>query len=639
VLKLKTNQRYFAIFLGIVALTSIVYFDGLIYSIFLLDDFPNLQRLTIINSLYDWEGILSYSLNGIAGTTGRPISLFTFSLQASSWPQNPFHFKLINFGIHIVNGYLVYSILLVILKQHKSFSNKKSSTLALVGALIWLLHPIQVSTVLYTVQRMTELSALFVLTGMYIYLRGRTKLANDNSSYIGIILITAAVVIGAYVGILAKENAILLCLYIAVIEGTIFSNSTYKYRKAWSFIFLYTPLLFLFGYLIYKSYPYILTDFPIRNFSAYERLLTQSRVIVDYIVLIIAPTPNKFGLFHTDYDISSSFFSLPVITSVIIITFLLGLALKVRKSHPIFSLGVLLFFSAHVLESTFVNLEMYFEHRNYFAIMGIIISLLYAYGKLVENIHFKKLSLYTINVGASIWILIIVFITHNEIKLWSNPITQAETWYKFNPESDRARGHYNNLLTTFGLYKQAYGNYRDIFKSDINDPGAILLWTELRCKDKSIPYPPHDLALEKLSNANYSNAVIGTLDEIIRNKEDGKCQNIDSKVILEYVDALFQSRHYQNPKQLRLLYILKSNLISLDGKTAEAIELLKSADGIKSSPDTIISIASLYYLLANFDEFSREMYRLQMYCDSNRIKCNEYRKEIEILTKAQYPIQ
>ena len=40
---------------------------------------------------------------------------------------------------------------------------------------LWLLHALHVSTVLYTVQRMAQLSALFVFAGLLVYSYGRQR--------------------------------------------------------------------------------------------------------------------------------------------------------------------------------------------------------------------------------------------------------------------------------------------------------------------------------------------------------------------------------------------------------------------------------------------------------------------------------
>ena len=58
----------------------------------------------------------------------------------------------------------------------------------------------------------------------------------------------------------------------------------------------------------------------------------------------------------------------------VITTALLATALALRNRLPFFSLGVLWFFAAHFLTSNVVPFELVFEHRNYFAALGILLA-------------------------------------------------------------------------------------------------------------------------------------------------------------------------------------------------------------------------------------------------------------------------
>ena len=82
---------------------------------------------------------------------------------------------------------------------------------------LWIVHPIQVSTVLYVVQRMTLLASLFVLLGIVGYLFGR-QLHTEGAKATGILLMTVSPLVGAVLGLLSKENGVLLYAYLGVIE-------------------------------------------------------------------------------------------------------------------------------------------------------------------------------------------------------------------------------------------------------------------------------------------------------------------------------------------------------------------------------------------------------------------------------------
>ena len=138
-------------------LTVLVYWAGL-DSHFILDDFYNLQGLVDVEE----HGYLYYVFtNGFAGASGRPISLFSFALQYASWPDSPFNFKLINLVIHLANGLLIYIISGFLWRQ--TGQRKENALLfQIIVTGLWLLHPIHTNTVLYAVQRMTQLSAFLL---------------------------------------------------------------------------------------------------------------------------------------------------------------------------------------------------------------------------------------------------------------------------------------------------------------------------------------------------------------------------------------------------------------------------------------------------------------------------------------------
>ena len=90
---------------------------------------------------------------GQAGPTGRPVSLFTFALQAAAWPDDPAAFKAINLLIHALSTVLVY-LCSFRLAMHLRGHRHLPALVATTTALVWALQPVNTSTVLYTIQRM-----------------------------------------------------------------------------------------------------------------------------------------------------------------------------------------------------------------------------------------------------------------------------------------------------------------------------------------------------------------------------------------------------------------------------------------------------------------------------------------------------
>jgi len=152
----------------------------------------------------------------------RPISQLSFGINHALNGLDPWAFKTTNLIIFLITGTFIFLFSKQLLyaythSQSKPFSTTKINFFALTVTAIWLLHPLNVSTVLYPVQRMAQLSTLLLFVAMWLYINGRIKLVQDNG---GLTNIVAAFVV-AGIGIFAKENAVLLPLFLLVIEFTL----------------------------------------------------------------------------------------------------------------------------------------------------------------------------------------------------------------------------------------------------------------------------------------------------------------------------------------------------------------------------------------------------------------------------------
>ncbi len=173
----RDSSRFYPYIAWITLITATVfaYWPGL-GGPFVLDDFGSLGALGNRGGVVDWASFVAFVFGGDAGPTGRPLALLSFLVDARDWPAESWPFKRTNLIVHIVCGILLYALTTNILRVLKvSRSRIFWVSLSLTG--LWLLHPFLVSTTLYAVQRMAQLSTLFVFAGMLAYLKGRVLLA------------------------------------------------------------------------------------------------------------------------------------------------------------------------------------------------------------------------------------------------------------------------------------------------------------------------------------------------------------------------------------------------------------------------------------------------------------------------------
>ena len=128
----------------------------------------------------------------------RPIARASFGLNYLTTGFDVFYFKLTNIIIHIINAALVFLFVLLFLRHISNNTESvsdRNKTLLLAAAVstAWALHPVNVTNVLYVVQRMNSLSAMFVLGGMISYVSGRSCL--HDTPYKAWILIYSSIFI------------------------------------------------------------------------------------------------------------------------------------------------------------------------------------------------------------------------------------------------------------------------------------------------------------------------------------------------------------------------------------------------------------------------------------------------------------
>jgi len=141
---------------GALLVTVLVYWVGL-NGPFVMDD-PN--NLDPIKQWLHGENSWRYALLGnTAGLFGRALSMAT--LMANAWlaGDSPHAFKLGNLVFHLACGVVGWQVLRRALARDPNLATDADPAAALLTAL-WLLHPLNVSTVLYVIQRMAQVSTL-----------------------------------------------------------------------------------------------------------------------------------------------------------------------------------------------------------------------------------------------------------------------------------------------------------------------------------------------------------------------------------------------------------------------------------------------------------------------------------------------
>ncbi len=368
------SKQYFLL-LATLVLTTWVYLPGL-NGPFVFDDHHNIANNHLLKVEHlSFAELWQASLSSDSGPLKRPVVMFSFAINHVFTGMDPWWMKLTNLIIHLINGVLVFLLLKQLFCRFNNKDNVHTALIPFFIAGLWMVHPINVTSVSYIVQRMTSLSATFVLLAICCYMKLREGKALVWKRH----LLSVSIFIFWALGLLSKETGILLSIYIFAIEWSLYGFKTdSKEEKAplrlvW--FMLSAPWVCAVLYAIYDP-SFITKGYAYRDFTIVERILTEFRIVSEYIRLIIIPDVRLMGLFHDDIVLSTSLLT-PITTllGLLLIVSLLVLAIKWRIKYPLFSLGVLWFFGGHLLESTVFPLELMFLHRNYLPAIGILLIL------------------------------------------------------------------------------------------------------------------------------------------------------------------------------------------------------------------------------------------------------------------------
>ncbi len=497
-----------------------IYLPG-IQGPYIADDYPNIiyNEGIQINQL-SYDELLSAATANFSGLLTRPISSLSFGLNYyfSNQSFNPTQFKLTNIFIHIVNSILLFFVARVLF-QHLLQNVKKPTRLAFLTALIWAIHPIQLTSVLYVVQRMTSLSGLFVLAGFLLFLQGRVRL-KDTGSIRGMII---GCTLGTFLGALCKENALLLPFLLLATEISLFQRDLLDVRTKRKLHFFYLATIaipFILGCAYLYQNPGIIFDgYQSRDFNLTERLMTEARALWYYIGLIIFPDNHQLGLSHDDYVISRSLTQpITTILSIIGLASVLTLSLlKIKnKKHSIFGFAVIWFLVAHSMESTIFPLELIYEHRNYIASIGIVIGLVYFIHSLsVKTDHKQSIPL--------LYIVIIVgftIATSSRAFVWSDSLSLVDYETRNHPLSVRA-----HIMAAFVMQQNnmpvdlIYEEYRIATTLDQYDVSSLIymikLATALEYRLKESAKNTNNLPVSFNSHLVMEPSYINSLNELI----------------------------------------------------------------------------------------------------------------------------
>lgn len=482
--------------------TIAVYWPGLSGG-FMFDDYPNIVDNHGVQPAHvDLASLMNAALSSPASDFKRPLASLSFAANYLATGLDPYGMKLTNLVIHLLNGLLVFLLAWALLRcsprpgepiypgsssvgattdsagiASLDVAAKVAPTSAragIIAALIaagWMLLPINLTGVLYVVQRMESMANLFVLLGLIGYVAGRRRMLESAAapaqnrksgqpwlrlsiSTRGFILCAISITVPAAIGILAKETAVMLPLYALLIEWTLFEFKTPAGTRDRSVIGLFALVLLLPGVLgIAWLLPGTLNpgSWATRDFTLRTRLLSEARIVVDYIRWTLLPTPGALSFYHDNFHISTGLLTpWTTLASMFFLATLVWLMLWLRSRLPLAALGIALFLGCQLLTGTILPLELIYEHRNYFASFGLLLAIVPLLA--VPRTQPFALPRQVLLTGLMLcWTALTALTAY----AWGNPLRLAEDLAARAPQSARAQYELGRAYIIYSHYDPA----------------------------------------------------------------------------------------------------------------------------------------------------------------------------------------
>ncbi|MBF0550912.1 MAG: tetratricopeptide repeat protein [Deltaproteobacteria bacterium] len=536
---------------------------------------------------FNLKGIYEAGFRGLV--PNRPVSGISFALNYFFWGYNVTAFRLVSLSIHLLSGMLVYFISFLTLVRLSAVPGQKTlapdpsliSIMSLFAAAVFIAHPVQVQAVTYLTQRMTSLAVMFYLGSLLCYLQGRLTETRWRQRLIFTFCL--------FFGILAfgsKEIAATLPLIILLYEWYFFQNL----KPAWLgrgliHLFLSVVLLVLLTYFFSEGHPFgkVAHDYPILAgptppFTEWERVMTQFRVIIFYISMLLFPHPDRLNLLNYITTSHSLVDPGTTLCSLLSLTGLFGLAAGLARRYRFISFCILWFLINLAIEAVVPRLEMIYLYRLYLPLVGF--AMLAAY--LLFGGTGPRLWLRVATAAVIVFTLGYITIIHNRI--WQDNLTLWSDVVAKNPQSQG--GHHNLGLSLFkkGKIAEAIDEFHLAARYNPDNPDTqIMLGAALaeqgnyrqaaRAYTRAVELKPDDAAAHQ--GLALAQEHLGHVPEAMRH----------------YLEALrIKPDHYETYRNL-------GHLLAENGRIAEALGYLFEA--LRARADWVEARSGLEDILAD----------------------------------------
>jgi tetratricopeptide (TPR) repeat protein len=437
--------------LSLLAVVVILIYADTLTTPFIFDDLVNIHDNPHIRvPALSLKNLAWAGFNSPIGS--RPVANISFALNYYFNGYNLVGYHVVNILIHTACGIFLYFLAKATLQTPALRSRyEKFGWIPFLTVFIWLVHPLQTQSVTYIVQRMNSMAAMFYVLSMLFYVKFRMSTASRARWALMAGCVTTAVLAFG-----TKEISATLPLFVILYEWYFFQELSVQWIKRNFFILGGVFLLFTVIALVYLDFDpvaRILRGYRVRDFTPMQRVLTEFRVVVFYISLLLWPNPSRLNL---DHDFALSYSLLNPATTLISITTIMALitfACLIARKEPLLSFGIIWFFGNLIIESSIIGLELVFEHRNYLPTMFVILAIVSLAFRYLKHVLPAAIALSLVGALFCGW-------TFERNKVWADEITLYRDSAAKSPAKARSHNNLGAALSRQNRVKEAIEKFQ-----------------------------------------------------------------------------------------------------------------------------------------------------------------------------------
>lgn len=452
----------------VVTITFVVFVPSLSLGFVNWDDPFNLlenETLKAFATHWDWASVKAIFTTDVIGNY-NPLPIFTFAIEKYLFAPNPlehpFFFHVNNVWMHVVCTLFVFLI----------FTELGLGRIAaVIGALLFGIHPMRVESVAWITERKDVLYGLFFLASLYAYIRYARNDAAKTKWYAFALLLS----VFSY---FSKVQAVTLPLSMVAVD--FYLNRNWKNPKT----------------LIAEKMPWWLLSMAFGLINIYflkrNNSLSSSSYVVDYsfidklavgaysyaIYLLKWIYPYKMSpLYPYSPELPMMAYICLAIVPIAVLAFMIW-SFRQNKKQLLFGWAFFTFNVMFLLQIVGAGQGFLADRFTYIAYIGLFFIMASFYEWMVQQKPSSKLA---IQIGFGLYLALFAFLTSRQQKIWENGGTLWEKVKLFYPNSPLA-------------WKQAANYYRDekkdLGKAIENYKSALALQPEdaFACNDLAKAY-------------------------------------------------------------------------------------------------------------------------------------------------------